>query len=388
MLLTNLKIVLLDEVIEDGSLLLDSGRIAGVYAGETPNYSGRKVNGAGLTAIPGIIDLHGDMLEREIEPRPGSFFPVDMAVHEIDKRLAAAGVTTAYAALSFWDVDRPESVRGEAMVQQIVRDLGRLRPTLLTDLRIHARFEVSTPTVAPLLAELIASGQIQMLSLMDHTPGQGQYRNIEHYIGFIAKWRQVDPSHVEEELRERLARSGDLMERWAIARDIAALAHEMGLPIASHDDDTLEKVDLVASMGTTISEFPVTLEAAEEAHRRGMYVIMGGPNALRGGSHSGNISAREAIEADVVDALASDYHPATMVQAAFSLAASGVLSLPAAVVLVSAGPAAALGLDDRGWIAEGLSADLALVEDGPRPRVRATIRAGVPIYWDAAMAGR
>jgi alpha-D-ribose 1-methylphosphonate 5-triphosphate diphosphatase len=328
------------------------------------------------------------MLEREIEPRPGSFFPIDMAIHELDKRLVAAGVTTAYAALSFWDVDRPESVRGEAMVQQVIRELGRLRPELLSDLRVHARFEVSTPKVAPLLAELLEAGQIQMLSLMDHTPGQGQYRNIEQYISFMAKWRRVDPSHVEEELRERLARAGDLLERWAIARDIAALASDMGLPIASHDDDTLEKVDLVASLGATISEFPVTLEAAQEARRRNMHVIMGGPNALRGSSHSGNISAREAIDAGVVDALAADYHPATLVQAAFGLAASGALSMPAAVALVSAGPADALGLHDRGRIAEGLSADLALVEDGPRPRVRAAIRAGLPIYWDAAMAGR
>jgi alpha-D-ribose 1-methylphosphonate 5-triphosphate diphosphatase len=388
MLLTNLRIVLPDAVIDGGSLLLDSGRIAGVYSGDAPSYGGRKVNGAGLTAIPGIIDLHGDMLEREIEPRPGAFFPVDMAVHELDKRLAAAGVTTAYAALSFWDVDKPESVRGEAMVQQVIRELGRLRPELLTDLRIHARFEVSTPKVAPLLAELLEAGQIQMLSLMDHTPGQGQYRNIEQYISFMAKWRRVDPSHVEEELRERLARAGDLMGRWAIARDIAALASDMGLPIASHDDDTLEKVDLVASLGATISEFPVTLEAAQEARRRNMHVIMGGPNALRGSSHSGNISAREAIDAGVVDALAADYHPATLVQAAFGLAAAGALSLPAAVALVSAGPADALGLHDRGRIVEGLSADLALVEDGPRPRVRAALRAGVPIYWDAAMAAR
>ncbi|MBX0329392.1 alpha-D-ribose 1-methylphosphonate 5-triphosphate diphosphatase [Oscillochloris sp. ZM17-4] len=388
MLITNLRVVLADAVIEGGALLLEGGRIAGVYAGDAPRHTGRRVNGVGLTAIPGIIDLHGDMLEREIEPRPGSFFPVDMAVHELDKRLAAAGVTTAYAALSFWDVDRPESVRGEAMVQQVVRELGRMRPDLLTDLRIHARFEVSTPTVAPLLAELIEAGQIQMLSLMDHTPGQGQYRNIEQYISFMAKWRRVDPGHIEEELRERLAKAGDLMGRWGIARDIAALARDMGLPIASHDDDTLEKVDLVSSLGATISEFPVTLEAAQEARRRDMHVIMGGPNALRGGSHSGNISAREAIDAGVVDALAADYHPATLVQAAFGLAASGALGLPAAVALVSAGPAAALGLDDRGRIAEGLSADLALVEDGPRPRVRAAIRAGVPIYWDAAMAGR
>jgi alpha-D-ribose 1-methylphosphonate 5-triphosphate diphosphatase len=388
MLLTDLRIVLPDDVIERGFLRLSAGLIAEVGAGDAPGDAGRRVNGFGLTAIPGLIDLHGDMLEREIEPRPGAFFPVDMAIYELDKRTAASGVTTAYAALSFWDNDNPDSVRGESMVKQTIGELHRLRPELLTDLRIHARYEVSTPSVTPLLAELLAAGQIHMLSLMDHTPGQGQYRNIEHYVSYMAKWRRVDPGHVEEELRERLARAGDLLERWAIVRDIVAMAADQGLPIASHDDDTLEKVDLVASLGTTICEFPVTLEAAHEARRRGMHVVMGGPNALRGGSHSGNLSAHAAIAAGAVDALAADYHPGTLVQAAFGLAASGALPLPAAVALVSAGPAAALGLSDRGRIVPGLLADLALVEDGQRPRVRASIRRGVPIYWDAAMAGR
>lgn len=389
LLLTNLRLVLPDAVVVGGALRIADGQIAEVADHALRPQGERVIDGAGLTAIPGIIDIHGDMLEREIEPRPGSFFPLDMAIFELDKRLAAAGVTTAYAALSFWDNDNPESVRGERIVRQLLGEIHRLRPELLTDMRVHARYEVSTPQVTPLLVELLEAGMIQLLSLMDHTPGQGQYRNIERYVGFMSRWRRVDPAHIEAELKERLARAGDLLERWAIVRDVVALAADQGLPIASHDDDTIAKVDLVASLGSTISEFPVTAEAAEEARRRGMHVVMGAPNALRGASHSGNLSAQEAIAAGLVDALAADYHPGTLVQAAFGVADAGLLSLPAAVALVTAGPAAALGMPDHGRLAPGCAADIALVEAaGPRPRVRATIRGGRPVYWDVAMAGR
>jgi alpha-D-ribose 1-methylphosphonate 5-triphosphate diphosphatase len=388
MQITNVRVILPDTVVERGWLRLEGGLIAQVGEGEAPAGGGRAVDGAGLTAMPGAIDLHGDMLEREVEPRPGASFPLDMAVHELDKRLAAAGVTTAYAALSFWDHDGQDTVRGQQLVTRLVHQIHHMRAELLTDLRVHARLEVSTPQVVPALGELLEAGKIELLSLMDHTPGQGQYRNIEHYVGFISKWRRVGREHVEEELRQRLERAGSVEERWALARDIAGLAGELGLPIASHDDDTSEKIDLVASLGATIAEFPVTLEAAAEARARGLHVVMGAPNALRGVSHSGNLSAREAVDAGLVDCLAADYHPATLLQAAFRLAAEGALSLPAAVGLITAGPAAALGLSDRGRIAPGLRADLCLVEDGPRPRVRAALRAGTPIYWDGAMWGR
>jgi alpha-D-ribose 1-methylphosphonate 5-triphosphate diphosphatase len=386
MLITNLRMVLPDALVERGWLQVEGGKIAAL--GEGDRAAPRAVNGAGLTAIPGVIDLHGDMLEREVEPRPGAHFPLDMAVYELDKRLVAAGVTTAYAALSFWDHDGRDTVRGQDLVCKLVREIHRLRAGLLCDLRVHARLEVSTPQVLPALGELIEAGQVELLSLMDHTPGQGQYRDIEHYVGFISKWRRVSREHVEEELRERLARAGSVEERWALARDIAALAAELGIPIASHDDDTAAKVDLVASLGATVAEFPVTLEAAAEARSRGMYVVMGAPNALRGSSHSGNLSAHEAVGAGLVDCLAADYHPATLVQAAFRLARDGALGLPEAVGLITAGPADALRLHDRGRLAEGLRADLCLVEDGPRPRVRAAISGGAPVYWDGAMAGR
>ena len=389
MLIKNLRIVLPDALIERGALRIEGQQIVEIAEGDFPTNGARVVDGSGLTAIPGIIDMHGDMLEREIEPRPGASFPAELAIFELDKRLVAAGVTTAYAALSFIAVDDEASVRKLSRVLDTLATIERLRPALLSELFVHARFEVATPSVAGALVDALEAGHIQLLSLMDHTPGQGQYRNIEQYVGFMIKWRRVDRAMVEAEISERIAKA-DPQANWLLARDIATLAAQRGIALASHDDDTLEKVDLVASLGATICEFPVTLEAAEEARRRGMHVVMGAPNALRGTSHSGNLSARDAIAAGAVDLLAADYHPASLVHAAFRIAADGLLSLPAAVALVSANPAAALGLADRGRLELGMRADLALVEAplGATPRVRATLRNGTPVYWDAAMAGR
>ena len=352
MLIKNLRIVLPDALIERGALRIEGQQIVEIAEGDFPTSGARVVDGSGLTAIPGIIDMHGDMLEREIEPRPGASFPAELAIFELDKRLVAAGVTTAYAALSFIAVDDEASVRKLSRVLDTLATIERLRPALLSELFVHARFEVATPSVAGALVDALEAGHIQLLSLMDHTPGQGQYRNIEQYVGFMIKWRRVDRAMVEAEISERIAKA-DPQANWLLARDIATLAAQRGIALASHDDDTLEKVDLVASLGATICEFPVTLEAAEEARRRGMHVVMGAPNALRGTSHSGNLSARDAIAAGAVDLLAADYHPASLVHAAFRIAADGLLSLPAAVALVSANPAAALGLADRGRLELG-----------------------------------
>jgi alpha-D-ribose 1-methylphosphonate 5-triphosphate diphosphatase len=389
MLLTNLRIVLPDAIIERGALRIAGSTIVEVSEGVALADGQRVIDGSGLTAIAGIIDLHGDMLEREIEPRPNAHFPAELAIHELDKRLAAAGVTTAYAALSFIEVDNPTSVRQLDKVLATIATLDRLRPELLTELFVHARFEVPNPGVAGALVEALEAGHLQLISFMDHTPGQGQYRDTEQYVNFMINWRKIDRAFIEEEIRQRMAKAS-AQDNWVLARDIAQLAAQKGLVLASHDDDTIEKVDLVASLGATICEFPVTLEAAEEARRRNMHVVMGAPNALRGVSHSGNLSAREAVAAGVVDILAADYHPASLVHAAFKLAAAEVCSLPTAVGLISTNPAAALGLTNRGTITVGKQADLVLVEapGGSVPRVRATLRNGVPIYWDGAMAGR
>lgn len=189
------------------------------------------------------------------------------------------------------------------------------------------------------------------------------------------------------ETEERMRRAREDTSIWDITYELVELARRQGLVIASHDDDTTEKVALMQELGVTISEFPVALVAAQAARQRGMHVAMGAPNALRGLSHSGNLSARDAIAAGVVDLLAADYAPAAMIQAAWALSAAG-MPLYEAVALITANPAAALNLSDRGRIAVGSAADLVLIEGGAYARIHATLRAGRPIYWDAEMHRR
>ena len=171
-------------------------------------------------------------------------------------------------------------------------------------------------------------------------------------------------------------------------QDLSARAQANGVALASHDDDTLEKVELVHGLGATLSEFPVTLEAAQEARRLAMHTVMGAPNALRGQSYSGNLSARQAYEAGLLDMLASDYHPASILPAVLGLAELREASLVAAAALTSANPATALGLTDRGAIEPGLLADLVVADRRPVARVRATFRAGRMIYGDGTLGRR
>jgi alpha-D-ribose 1-methylphosphonate 5-triphosphate diphosphatase len=386
MWLAGLGLVLPDRTIEQGALEIHDGRISAIIEGDAVAARGEPVIRCdGLLALPGIIDMHGDMLESEAEPRPGVHFPLDLAVFELDKRLAANGVTTAYAAISFWETVRRERERSVDRAREMADAIVALRAELLVDLFVHARYEITTPSVAPAVVDLLEQGHVQLLSLMDHTPGQGQYRSLEQYIDVIARWRNVDRSLVEAEIHAKQGRAHEA-EVWDIAGEIVALAIAGGVRVASHDDDSAGKVDLMAALGVTISEFPVTLEAAQEARRRGIAVAMGAPNILRGGSHSGNLSALDAIRAGAVDMLASDYSAAALLQAVFLVAREGLLPLHEAARLVSAGPADALGLTDRGRLASGLAADIVLVEPGTRPRVRATLRRGLPIYQDAALA--
>jgi alpha-D-ribose 1-methylphosphonate 5-triphosphate diphosphatase len=389
MWLTDLQIVLPDRTIARGALQIEGECIAAIVEGCAPHMNGeRVVQGNGLIAMPGIIDMHGDMIENEIEPRPGANFPLDMAVLELDKRLAMSGITTAYAAISFWDTMRREKQRSAERARQMVHAIHALRDELLVDLYVHARFEVTTPSVAPALVTLIEDGHIHLLSLMDHTPGQGQYRNLEQYVDFMSKWRNAPPAQVEAEMYARLQAHQGAESVWQLTADIVTLALAQGLPLASHDDDTLAKINLMVDLGVTISEFPVTIEAAAAARQRGIAVAMGAPNVLRGMSHTGNISAIDAVAAGVVDILAADYAPAALLQAIFILVDKQVLPLHEAAKLIGQNPAAALGLHDRGRLEVGLAADIALIEPAARPRVRGTIRRGTPIYWDAAMARR
>jgi alpha-D-ribose 1-methylphosphonate 5-triphosphate diphosphatase len=382
MWLSDLRLVLADRVIERGALCIEGGIITAVVEGDVPVSNA--FNARGLTAIPGIVDLHGDMLERDIEPRPRARFPVDLAMHELDKRLAATGVTTAYAAVGFaW---RKSDLRTQETAIEIIRVLNRIKHTLLTDCKIHARFEVTNPETVPILDDMLRQGWIDLVSIMDHTPGQGQYNDTTRYTTFLKEWL----GFTDAELAPVYSRIGEKVEvmavtprDWTLVKAIidTALAHDV--VVASHDDDTVEKITTQANMGVTIAEFPINIASAEAARARGMHTIMGAPNAYRGESNTGNLSAMDGIRAGVVDILASDYYPAAMLQTPFKLARNGVVPLPVAIRLVTLNPAQAAGLTDRGQIAVGQRADLVLVEPDEEVRVRVTLRGGEAIYMDA-----
>jgi alpha-D-ribose 1-methylphosphonate 5-triphosphate diphosphatase len=386
MWLTDLRVICPDRVIDRGAIFVHEGKIAEIVAGDPPVDG---INTGGLTAIPGIIDLHGDMLERDIEPRPRARFPIDMALYELDKRLAGSGITTAYAAVSFaWN---QSDIRRQETAEEIIRTVHQLRDTLMVDFMIHGRFEMTNEATVPIVQNLLQEGVLDLVSIMDHTPGQGQYRDMSRFLTFVNEWLGISNEEIGSQLavhmQEKLHEVQEAIREWGIVREVVRLAVEHGVIVASHDDDSVSKVADQAAMGVTVSEFPVNLEAAQAACQHGMHVIMGAPNAYRGESNTGNLSAVEAIKAGYVDILATDYFPAAPLQAIFHLDRQGVLPLADGVKLVSENPADAVRLRDRGRLDVGLNADLVLVDtSGTQPRVRATLRRGVPIYWDSYMA--
>ncbi|WP_291431237.1 alpha-D-ribose 1-methylphosphonate 5-triphosphate diphosphatase [Deinococcus sp.] len=380
--LSDVRLVLPGGVLERGSLRLEDGAIAEIVEGPAPHAAPtlRRLAGQGHTVIPGIIDLHGDMLEREVEPRPGAAFPLPMSIMELDKRLAAAGVTTAYAAISFAENARKGHIRTEDRARELVHAVGNLRGSLLVDFRIHARFDVTNARAAPILKELLRDGLVDLVSLNDHTPGQGQYRDLEAYMNFMERWQNMTRKEVQERLSERLAHAAEHPVSWDVVAEVTALARQAGLPIASHDDDTEQKVDLMQQLGAGLSEFPVTVKAAQEARKRGMSIIMGAPNALRGRSLTGNLSAVDALGQGLLDILASDYYPATLLQAAWQIGHQD-LPLHEAVRLITFNPANAVGLEGHGRIAVGAQADLVVVSQEVHLKTCATLKAGRVIYW-------
>lgn len=385
MWLSDIKIVLPDGVVERGAVRIEDGVICEIVKGSAPQPVPSL---GGLTLIPGLIDLHGDMLERDLEPRPAARFPTGMGLYEIDKRYAGSGITTAFAAISFaW---RRKDVRSQESAIEIIETISRLRGTTLIDLRVHARFEVTNPETGPILRDLLDRQLVHLVSIMDHTPGQGQYKDIDRYLGFMQRWLGADLDILGEHKERILATMKQNIEAaarksrdWTVIQEVINVARQYGIPVASHDDDTTEKVIKQAQMGITISEFPVTREAARAARANGMRVIMGAPNAYRGQSTSQNLSALEAIQDELVDILATDYYPAAILHTIFKLARDGVMPLSEGVKLASTNAANAMKMLDRGRIAIGCRADLVLVEDAEFPRVRGTFCGGIPVYWDA-----
>jgi alpha-D-ribose 1-methylphosphonate 5-triphosphate diphosphatase len=381
MWLSNFEIVLADRVIEHGAIWVEDGLIVDIRETAVDDAD---INGQGQLLLPGFVDMHGDMIEKEVEPRANVHMPLELGIYDLDKKLASCGVTTAFAALSFQPATYGR-VRSVEHTTAMIEALTAMRDGLLVDHRVHARFEVTFSAALTMAEKLMEAGALGLISLMDHTPGQGQYRDIEKHAAQLAMERKIDDASAAELVRQRMTDRDGHGDALHIVTRLAELARSRGIAIASHDDDSVEKVALLHSLGAVISEFPITIEAAGEAKRLGLATAMGAPNALRGLSYSGNLSAREAYQAGVLDILASDYHPSAILPAVLALADRGQGGLAASTALVSANPAKALGLDDRGRIAEGLRADLVVAERGRMPRMRATIRGGQTIWSDGTL---
>ena len=383
MWLSDFRVVTPDGVLDHGSVRIEGGLIAEIAQAPVPNAT---LSSQGLLLLPGFVDMHGDMIEREVEPRPNVRMPMELGLRDLDRRLAVAGVTTAYAALSF----NPASVHGHIRhfdnTSAIIRTLKAMCDVLKVDHRVHARFEITFPDALRVVENLIAEGSVDLVSLTDHTPGQGQYRDLEAHVARIAHEKGLSQTEAEEEVSRRIAsRRSTAGDMTATLRAISYTCSAHGVALASHDDDTVAKVALMQALGASISEFPVTVEAATEARARGLATAMGAPNALRGKSYSGNLSARDAHGLGLLDILASDYHPSAILPAVLELAKADPQGLAGATRLATLNPARVLGLTDRGAIAAGLLADLVIADDTGIGHVRTTLRRGAMIYSDGSV---
>ena len=370
-ILSNARLVMSGEVVH-GTIRARNGSITDIDHGATAVPGA--VDCEGDHVIPGLVELHTDNLERHLEPRPGVDWPEDAALVAHDRELSGTGITTVFDALRVGSFKEGDDYRPYA--RRLADTIGRLRRdgALRISHHIHLRAEICSETLLDEMAQFGAGDRIGLVSLMDHTPGQRQFRDVEKLRVYHEGKHGSAPGGFERHvarLKDLRARLGDGHERGAVAE-----ARRLGAVLASHDDTTEAQVAVSAGHGVALAEFPTTEEAARACRAAGIPVMMGAPNVIRGGSHSGNVSADALARADLLDILSSDYIPAALLLAAWRLAEVWG-DLPRAIATVSATPAARTGLRDRGRLEPGLRADL----------VRVRLRDGVPLPIAVHLAG-
>jgi alpha-D-ribose 1-methylphosphonate 5-triphosphate diphosphatase len=372
--IANARIVLADDVIEQGWIALADGRSAEIGEGRAP--AGAEDAGGDLIT-PGLIELHTDHLEAHYVPRPKVFWDPVAAVISYDGQLATSGITTVLDSLRVWREDGAEEVDGRAGTLAAAISTARDGNLLRADHFLHLRCEVPMPSVVEEAKELAGRPDVRLMSLMDHTPGQRQFRD---EIKLRDYYRGKGGGMTDAQLDELFARRFTYQQAYAATnmRAIVALAQEHKIPLASHDDTTEENVADAVRDGVAVAEFPTTVEAARGLHAAGIDILMGAPNVVRGGSHSGNIAAVDLAREGLLDILSSDYIPSSLLMAALQLPQHvPAIDLPAAIRTVTKAPAEAVGLSDRGEIATGKRAELIRVHvAGSVPVVRSVWREG------------
>jgi len=322
---------------------------------------------------PGIVDLHSDAIEKEIEPRLGATFPIALAVAELDKKLSIAGITTMFHAIGF--EENPKKKRSIDLAKEQIEEIHKANKQHLgVDNFIHARFELSASEAVEPIKEVIENGMVKLLSLMDHSPGQGQFKSLESFKKFYSSYYGLNESELQKVVDKKLIKDDDKIN------DLIACAKKHNLTLLSHDDDCIEKLDGLANIGVQISEFPLDLEVAKYAVSKGIATGMGAPNIVRGGSQSGNISAIELVREGVCKYLCSDYHPTSMLQAVYRMKGDAKLDIAKGFSMISSTPAKYANLEDRGELKAGKRADIIVIEDDHIAKVVWTIKDGESIY--------
>jgi alpha-D-ribose 1-methylphosphonate 5-triphosphate diphosphatase len=358
LILANARVVLADAVIERGWVAIADGRIAEIGEGTPPE---RGDDLAGDLLIPGLVELHTDHLEAHYVPRPKVHWDPMAAVVSYDAQLATSGITTVLDSVRIWREASIQEVDGQHDVLSDAIAAARDADLLRADHFLHLRCEVPMPDVIADTEKMVGRRDVRLMSLMDHTPGQRQFRDETKLRAYYrGKKGGLTDAELDEmfELRRRYQAAHAELNR----RGLVDLARRRGIPLASHDDTIPEHVTEAIDDRVAIAEFPTTAEAAEALHAAGIKVLMGAPNLVRGGSHSGNVATADLAAAGVLDIMSSDYVPSALLLGALRLpAAVPTFDLPAAIRTVSRTPAHAVGLTDRGEIAVGKRADLVRV---------------------------
>lgn len=367
----NARIILADEIVE-GNLDVADGKIAAFDAGA--GSVGEDFEGDFL--VPGLVELHTDHLEGHYAPRPGVRWNAVAAVQAHDAQIATSGITTVFDCLRMGSEGTDGFAKGEMRELANAIDQAQREERLRAEHFIHLRCEVSTPDVLTDFESFRAEGRVRLASLMDHAPGQRQFQTMDQYAVYYKTKRGLSDEAFARyvEMRQEQSARFSAAHRKAISEHCRA----NGVTLASHDDATLDHVSEALEDGVRLAEFPTSIDAARASHEAGMSVLMGAPNIVRGGSHSGNIAARELAEAGLLDVLSSDYVPASLLHGAFKLTEDvEAISLPQSLALVTRRPAETVGLSDRGEIAQGKRADLLRVRwRGGVPVVRGVWREG------------
>jgi alpha-D-ribose 1-methylphosphonate 5-triphosphate diphosphatase len=355
LLLSNARVVLADRVIETGWVAVVDGRIVEIGEGRAPD---RAQDLSGDLLLPGLVELHTDHLEAHFTPRPKVRWNPIAAVVSYDGQLATSGITTVLDSLRVWNQDELEDIDGQPEILADAIATARTAGLLRVAHFLHLRCEIPMPSVVDETRGLIGRPDVRLVSLMDHTPGQRQFRDERKLRDY---YRGKTGGMTDAELDVMFAKRIEYQAAHADDnhRQIVALARAHGTPLASHDDTTPDHVVEAIRDGVSIAEFPTTVEAAQALHSAGIRVLMGAPNLVRGGSHAGNVATAELARAGALDVLSSDYAPASLLMGALCLPrVVPEISLPAAMRAVSKAPAEAVGLRDRGEIEVGKRADL------------------------------